>query len=162
MEMPNYAEGTSGIAFYLATLYNVTSDTKYLDAAIGGAHYLQAIADTTDDGCAIWHDNGNKDLIYLTECQGPPGTGRLWVRLYQVTGDPTWLKWARGSAKTLIVHGKKIGKFNWYYFKSGEKAPFWDNVGQCDGSSAVVEYMLMMHKVTGDQQYLDFCAACCR
>jgi len=156
MEMPNYAEGTSGIAFFLATLYNVTSDKSYLDAAIGGALYLQAIADTTNHGCAIWHDNANKDLIYMTECQGPPGTGRLWVRLYQVTGNATWLEWARASAKTLIDHGKQTGKFNWYYFKSGKVAPFWDNVGQCDGSSAVIEYMLLMYKISGDDNYFNF------
>lgn len=155
-EYPNYAEGTAGISFFLVTLYNVTKESKYLDAAISGAHYLQAIADTTDGGCVIWHDNRNKDLIYLTECQGPPGTGRLWVRLYQVTGDSTWLTWARGSAKTLIDHGKKTGKYSWYYYKSGKTAPFWDNVGQCDGSSAVVEYMLVMYKVTNDKQYLTF------
>jgi len=156
LELPNYAEGTSGISYFLATLYNVTSESEYLNAAISGAKYLQAIADTTDDGCAIWHDNNNKDLIYLTECQGPPGTGRLWVRLYQVTGDLTWLKWARGSAKTIMDHAKQTGKFNWYYFKSGKVAPFWDNVGQCDGSSATLEYMLMMYKITEDHLYLDF------
>jgi len=155
-EMPNYAEGTSGIAYFLVTLYNITADKDYLNAAIAGAKYLQAIADTTDGGCAIWHDNHDKDLIYMTECQGPPGTGRLWIRLYQVTGDSEWLKWARGSATTLILHGKKTGKYNWYYYKSGKTAPFWDNVGQCDGSSAVVEFMLVMFKVTGDQQYMNF------
>jgi hypothetical protein len=38
------------------------------------------------------------------ECNGPVGTGRFWFRMYQVTGDRTWLLWAQASAKTIVDH----------------------------------------------------------
>ena len=51
--MPNFSHGTAGIAYFLARVHEETNERKYLDAAIAGAKYLQAIAKTEGDICLI-------------------------------------------------------------------------------------------------------------
>jgi len=86
-------------------------------------------------------------LFYLAECNGNSGTGRLWHRLYQVTGNSTWLTWAGKTAKSIIDHGGK--NFNQWVFHIDHEDPFWDNVGLCDGSAGIVEYMNYQYQMTG-------------
>jgi len=145
IEMPNYAEGTSGVAYFLATLYSLTKDNAFLGGAVAGATYLQAVANTANDGCIIFHSSMSPTLFYLANCNGNSGTGRLWHRLYQVTGNSTWLKWAGMTAKSIVDHGKK---FNWVFHLDHEDA-LWNNVGLCDGSAAIIAYMTYQYQVTG-------------
>ena len=44
--MPNFSHGTAGVAYFLATLHKATGRQEFLDAALAGARYLQAIANT--------------------------------------------------------------------------------------------------------------------
>lgn len=92
--MPNFSHGTAGIAYFLAALYGETRDRRFLDAAVAGARYLQAVAKTEGDVCLIFHNEPDgKDSYYLGWCHGPVGTARLFFRLHQVTGDREWLTW---------------------------------------------------------------------
>ena len=78
--MPNFSHGTAGIAYFLATLYQETRDKLFLDAAIAGARYLQAIARTEGDVCLIFHNEPEgKELFYLGWCHGPAGSARLFL-----------------------------------------------------------------------------------
>jgi len=96
--MPNFSHGTAGIAYFLATLYQETRKREFLDAALSGANYLRAVAKTDNDVCLIFHNEPEgKDLYYLGWCHGPVGTARLFYRLYQVTGDRTWMEWVKKS-----------------------------------------------------------------
>jgi len=142
--MPNYSEGTSGIAYYLITLYHFTKDQAFLNAALAGAYYLLAVANKDNGGCMVFHSTQAPTMYYLGECNGPPGTGRLWTRLYQVTGNSTWLFWAEASAKSLVDHGST---FNWVYH-TDRTDPFWNNVGLCDGNAASVEYFNYLYQLT--------------
>src|SRR5439155_25942471 len=54
--MPNFSHGTAGIAYFLATLYQVTKKREFLDAALAGANYLRAVAKTDNDVCLIFHN----------------------------------------------------------------------------------------------------------
>jgi hypothetical protein len=148
LEAPNYAEGTSGISYTLLGLHKFTQKASHLDAALKGAAYLQAVADTSNGGCVIFHSSSDPSLIYLGECNGNAGTGRLWVRLFQVTGNSTWLTWSGMSAKTIRDH-QPAPPFSWYYYIGKSDSPIWSNVGQCDGSAAVVELSMLMHEVNG-------------
>ena len=56
------------------------------EAIIGGDVFY----DAGDQGCS---GPAFKDIHYLGWCHGPPGTARLWYRLWQVTRDPRWLGW---------------------------------------------------------------------
>ena len=145
--MPNFSHGTAGIAYFLATLYRETKDKEFLQAALSGARYLQSVAKTEGDTCLIFHHvPGGEDLHYLGWCHGPTGTGRLFYRLYQATGDSVWLEWFKKSARGLLRSG----------IPEKQTPGFWNNVSQCCGSAGVAEFSLEVFRVTRDPAYLQF------
>lgn len=145
--MPNFSHGTAGIAYFLARTYEVTRDRKYLDAALAGARYLQAIAKTDGDVCLIQHNQPNGlDLYYLGWCHGPVGTARLWHQLAKVTGDRTWNAWVDKSARAILQSGVPERLTD----------GFWNNVSQCCGSAGVGQFFLDLHRTRANPQYLTF------
>jgi lantibiotic modifying enzyme len=145
--MPNFAHGTAGVAYFLATLYQHTHKTKFLEAALSGGKYLLAVAKTEGEICLVFHNEPDgKDLYYLGWCHGPAGTARLFYRLYQVTGDKTWMAWVRKSARGILESGIPE-----------ERTPgFWNNVSRCCGSAGVAEFFLDLYRITKDREYLAF------
>jgi lantibiotic modifying enzyme len=145
--MPNFSHGTAGVAYFLATLYDETGERQFLEAALSGARYLQAVAKTDGDTCQIFHNEPNgKELYYLSWCHGPAGTARLFYRLSQVTGDKSWMAWVKKSARAILQSG----------IPEKQTAGFWNNVSQCCGSAGVGEFFLNLYQVTGDKSYLNF------
>src|SRR5262249_16155635 len=124
-----------------------TKKKEFLDAALAGAKYLQSIADTEGDGCLIFHNEPDgKDLYYLGWCHGPVGTARLFYRLYQATGDKTWLGGTGQSARSVMARG----------IPEKQTPGFWNNVSVCCGSAGVAEFFLSLHRLTRDPTYLEF------
>ena len=145
--MPNFSHGTAGIAYFLATLYQETKDKEFLNAALAGAKYLQAVAKTEGDVCLVFHNEPDgKDLYYLGWCHGPVGTARLFYRLYQVTGDRAWMGWVKKSAQALLKSG----------IPEKQTPGFWNNVSQCCGSAGVAEFFLSLYRITHEREHLDF------
>jgi lantibiotic modifying enzyme len=145
--MPNFSHGTAGIAYFLAALYGETHDRRFLDAALAGARYLQAIAKTEGEVCLVFHNEPDgKDLYYLGWCHGPVGTARLFFRLYQVTKDREWLTWVQKSAQAIRASG----------IPETRPPGFWNNVSQCCGSAGVADFFLALWRETGDRLDLDF------
>jgi hypothetical protein len=146
-ELPNFSHGTAGVAYALARLYEVTRDARYLDAAVAGAEYLLSIARTAGDVCLVPHviPDGN-ERYYLGYCHGPAGTARLFHQLHAVTREPRWAEWFQKSINGVLYSGVPE-----------QRTPgFWDNVGQCCGTTAIAELALSLHRLRGDQAYRDF------
>jgi lantibiotic modifying enzyme len=147
--MPNFSHGTAGIAYFLARLHEETKDRAFLDAALAGARYLQAVAKTDGDVCLIFHhepEADGEDLFYLGYCHGPVGTARLWYQLSKVTGDRAWMEWVHRSARGVMKSG----------IPEQQTSGFWNNVGQCCGSAGVAEFFLNLHRLSGRAEYLAF------
>ena len=145
--MPNFSHGTAGIAYFLARTYEETKQRKYLDAALSGARYLQAIAKTEGDICLIQHNQPQGlELYYLGWCHGPVGTARLWQQLANVTGDKTWTAWVDKSARAVLQSG----------IPETLTEGFWNNVSQCCGSAGVGQFFLDLHRTRTNVQYLAF------
>lgn len=145
--MPNFSHGTAGIAYFLATLYKSTREQRFLDGALAGARYLQAIAKTDGDICLVPHNQPDGlDLYYLGWCHGPAGTARLFYQLAQVTGDKTWMTWVQKAANGILTSG----------IPEQRTPGFWNNVSQCCGSAGVAQFMLDLYGVTGEPKYLAF------
>jgi lantibiotic modifying enzyme len=145
--MPNFSHGTAGIAYFLARVYEETKDRRYLEASLGGARYLQAIAKTDGDICLIQHNQPQGlELYYLGWCHGPVGTARLWRQLAKVTGDASWDAWVDRSARGILQSGIP------------EKLTdgFWNNVSQCCGSAGVGQFFLDLHATRATPAYLAF------
>jgi lantibiotic modifying enzyme len=145
--MPNFSHGTAGVAYFLASLYQATKKTEYLNAALSGANYLKSVARTDGDICLIFHNEPDgRELYYLGWCHGPVGTARLFYRLYQVTGDRAWMGWVRKSAQAILQSG----------VPEKQTPGFWNNVSQCCGSAGIAQFFLDLYQVNRDRQCLDF------
>ena len=131
---PNFSHGTAGVSYFLATLHQATREPEFLDAAIEGARYLQAVATRRGEGALIFHNDTPDGLnrFYLSWCHGPGGTSRLFHRLHAITGDAEWVEWigrlTRGLYGTGIPEQRTSG--------------FWNNISQCCGNTGVGEFML--------------------
>ncbi|HKV27365.1 MAG TPA: lanthionine synthetase LanC family protein [Candidatus Acidoferrales bacterium] len=144
-EMPNFSHGTSGVSYFLATLYQATGQKKFLDAALAGAKYLLSIADLNDRYCMIYHDSEHKDLYYLGWCHGPAGTARLFYRLYQVTRDTRWRELVEKCAEAVVANGGPA---------KAVTPGVWHNVSMCCGVAAESEFLYDAFLVTHDRRWL--------
>jgi lantibiotic modifying enzyme len=145
--MPNFSHGTAGVAYFLASLYEVSGDRVFLDAAVAGARYLQAVARTDGDSFSVFHNEPDGlDLYYLGWCHGPPGTARLFYRLSKLTGDEDWMSWVYRAARAITLSG----------IPEQQTPGFWNNVSRCCGHVGIGEFMLSLYRVTEDDTYRDF------
>jgi lantibiotic modifying enzyme len=145
--MPNFSHGTAGVAYFLARLAEVTGESEYLEAAVRGGTYLQAVARCQEDGCLIFHhEPEGEDLFYLGWCHGPPGTARLFHQLAKVTGDDAWNAWVMRGAKGLLDQG----------IPENRPEGYWNNVSQCCGDAGVGDFFLSLAETTGDPAHGDF------
>ena len=144
--MPNFSHGTAGVAYFLVELHRATGDAAFLDAALEGAAYLRA--ETTDDGLLFHHEPEGEDLFYLSWCHGPPGTARLYYRLWQVTDDDGWMDEVHHTARAVMHTG----------IPDTLTAGFWNNVSQCCGSAGVAEFFHALYRITEEPDYRDFAA----
>lgn len=144
---PNFSHGAAGVAYFLASLYAVTKERAFLDAARAGAAYLDSIATPTPSGGRmVYHSEpGNEQIFYLSWCHGPAGTARLYHRLAAVTGE-------RGYRERVAQLTQAIADM-----KVPERSPgYWNNISQCCGNSGVVEYLLDQHRASGDTRHLRY------
>lgn len=145
--MPNFSHGTAGVAYFLASLYEVSGDRVFLDAAVAGARYLQAVAKTDGDSFSVFHNEPDGlDLYYLGWCHGPPGTARLFYRLSKLTGDEDWMSWVYRAARAITLSG----------IPEQQTPGFWNNVSRCCGHVGIGEFMLSLYRVSEDDTYRDF------
>jgi lantibiotic modifying enzyme len=130
---PNFSHGTAGVAYFLATLYGSTKDKVFLDAALAGAKYLDAIATRRNGARAIFHvSDGGRDRFYLSWCHGPVGTARLFDRLYMTTGDERWRQWIDELTAWVVQSGAP----------DQQSAGYWNNISQCCGAAGIGQYCI--------------------
>ncbi|HKW02575.1 MAG TPA: lanthionine synthetase LanC family protein [Vicinamibacterales bacterium] len=130
---PNFSHGTSGVAYFLATLYQRSKEQAFLDGALAGAKYLDAVATRRNGGRAIFHvTGGGEDRFYLSWCHGPVGTSRLFYRLLQITGDSQWRTWIDELTTWLASSGAP----------EQQSAGYWNNISQCCGNVGIGQYAI--------------------
>jgi lantibiotic modifying enzyme len=147
-EMPNFSHGTAGVAYALARLAKVTGEERFLDGARAGAAHLIDIAYTDGGVCLIPHATdtpASRMRYYLGVCHGPPGVARLFLQLHRATGEKEWLTWYRRCVDSIV----------WSGLPEARTPGYWDNVSQCCGASAIVEFLLDASIVTGDASLVD-------
>ena len=130
---PNFSHGTAGVAYFLATLYQHSKDRAFLEGALAGARYLDAVATKRDGARAIFHaSGGGEDRFYLSWCHGPVGTARLYHRLQQATGDSKWGQLVDELTAWLITSGAP----------EQASAGYWNNISQCCGGVGIGQYCI--------------------
>jgi len=130
---PNFSHGTSGVAYFLATLYQRSKEGAFLDGALAGVRYLDAVATRRNGARAIFHvTSGGEGRFYLSWCHGPVGTSRLFYRLLQITNDPKWRVWI--DELTAWVAGSGAPE--------QQSAGYWNNISQCCGNVGIGQYCI--------------------
>ncbi|HEU5219676.1 MAG TPA: lanthionine synthetase LanC family protein [Gemmatimonadales bacterium] len=130
---PNFSHGTSGVSYFLATLYEQTREPAFLNAALAGARYLDAVAHRENGTTKIFHStDGGENRYYLSWCHGPVGTARLFYRLHRITGEPRWLDWVDSLTKAVLESGVPEGRTTGY----------WNNISQCCGNVGIGQYCI--------------------
>jgi lantibiotic modifying enzyme len=149
---PNFSHGTGGVSYFLATLYLATKERAFLDAAVAGAAYLDAVATPTGPtGKKVFHhEPGGEDLFYLSWCHGPAGTARLYHQLGVATGDPKYTSYVPKLAQGIIDSGVPE--------KHPDLSGYWNNISQCCGNSGVCEFFVSLHGITKRREHLVFAA----
>jgi lantibiotic modifying enzyme len=139
-QYPNFAHGTSGIAYFLLKLYEPTGEDRFLDAAIDAAKYLDSIASSNPPTrCLIPHDLPEQnDLFYLGWCHGPAGTDRFLYELCAVTSDTRWKTFADTAAGSVLHSG----------IPEKQTPGYWNNLSRCCGAVAVGEFFLARYRST--------------
>ena len=147
--MPNFSHGTAGIAYFLARLNEETKEKAFLDSAVSGARYLQAIAATAGRHVpdpASRARRGRQEpvlsgLLPRTCRHGAPLVSALQSHRRQGVDGV-------GPQVRARDHEERVPE---------QQTPgFWNNVGQCCGSAGVAEFFLHLHKLTGSKEYLAF------
>jgi lantibiotic modifying enzyme len=130
---PNFSHGTSGVAYFLATLYQQTKEKAFLAGALAGAAYLDAVATKRNGARAIFHvSGGGEGRFYLSWCHGPGGSARLFYRLLQITGDLKWRTWIDELTAWVVASGAPETRSDGY----------WNNVSQCCGNAGIGQYFI--------------------
>ena len=152
---PNFSHGTAGVAYFLARLYEVTGDERYLKGALAGAERLKKIATVTERaegegkgiGRLIYHHEGaGENRYYLSWCHGPVGTGRLFHQLARVTEDESWNEWLFGGLIGIQQTGAPDNRSEGY----------WNNISQCCGDAGVGELSLSLYAISSDAKHLAY------
>jgi lantibiotic modifying enzyme len=130
---PNFSHGTSGVGYFLATLYQHTREPAFLAAALDGARYLDAVAHRENGATRIFHSTeGGENRYYLSWCHGPVGTARLFYRLHRVTGEKQWLGWVDSLTRAVFDSGVPEQRTTGY----------WNNISQCCGNVGIGQYCI--------------------
>ena len=142
----NFAHGTSGIAYFLARLYEETGQKEFLSGAVGGANYLTSIAKIDGDACYFYvRTPGKEDAYHLSWCNGTTGTARLFLQLFRVTGEKKWMLWVKRCGNSVLQNGSNellLGPSALYI---------------CCGAAGPAQFLLSLYGYTGNTAYLDYC-----
>jgi lantibiotic modifying enzyme len=145
--MPNFAHGTAGVSYALATIGQRTNDQPCIDMAQAGARHLTTIATPVGErGRRIFHSTpANEQLFYMSWCHGPVGTARLFHRLQQI--EPRAAHERMSSALADGVIASRVPE---------RSAGYWENVSQCCGNGGIVEHFADRARLLGDRSALAF------
>jgi lantibiotic modifying enzyme len=149
--LPNFSHGTAGIAYFLASLYELKRDPAFLDGALAGAAWLETVGDRSDDGFRVfygWPDARWERRYDIGWAHGPAGTARLFFKLWKISGEQKWLDLVKAGARSLRNSGLPVSP-------KGEYGKEFDRT-QRFGTAGVVRFFLDLYATTGERADLDF------
>lgn len=150
--LPNFSHGPAGIGYFMARLYEVTKDEKYLEAALAAVRYLDSIAKSVDGVYLVpygFPDLGWRRAYDIGWAHGPAGVARLFIKLHQLTKEPKWLEKAEACYYGIL----SSMPFETPPSEFGLE-PF--GIDQRFGLAGVAVFAQDMYRYTDDPKYLNF------
>ncbi|HWL34638.1 MAG TPA: lanthionine synthetase LanC family protein [Frankiaceae bacterium] len=136
-ELPNFAHGTAGVAYFLA----VAGEPG---AAAAAGDYLASLARIGGGRCEVPFSPGRPGTFWGNWCHGPAGTVRLWSALADVTGEPRWSAYRDGARNALLAT----------LLPGGLIRDLGDDATLCCGSAGIHEALLDAVVGTGEAAYV--------
>lgn len=130
-----FAHGTAGVGEFLLAAGQVLGTGAHLDLArLAGDTLVTAV--TERDGAALWEtEPGRGNAGEAGWCKGSAGIGGFLLRLWQATGEPSYLRVARQAARA-------VSRERW-----------WSNSSACHGLAGGGQFLLDLAYALGEQSY---------
>jgi len=151
---PTFCCGAAGVGYFLATLglamdeFGLAADEgsqlreDLLSAARKAGEHVLGLAVAPEPGMLLLpHGEAPPDtsFYYLGWCGGAPGWARLFVKLWETTGEDRWLRSLEDAATGLI--SSVLPNIS-MMLPVGTAA--WQNLGQCCGAAGAGTFLLSM------------------
>jgi len=161
-----FAHGTSCIGYFLAELYKISKETKYLKYAEGATRWVikDSVYDFRSRGIK-WRTVYRSDrlasaMLFDTGwCYGPPGICELFIEMYKITNNSKYLKYSELGAKWLINLAIAEGEgYKWprSLTRFGKGTGNSADVTICHGAAGIGELFLDMYNLTKEPTYLEY------
>ena len=161
----NDLSGDAGFVLYLVSVWEVTKDQKYLDAAKDVGRYVVSKGRDAPNGGKYWNVvdltiiNFPKDVFWVNFAHGTSGVGWIFAVLYLASKDELFLKAAKDAAD--YIAGIAVGDDEAVlvpYLDSLERGPSTEfyYLSQCHGPAGTSLVFEALYKITGEKKYLDF------
>ncbi|MCR5761940.1 MAG: hypothetical protein K6G00_00990 [Treponema sp.] len=157
--------GDAGFITYLYSIYKLTKDDRYIDAAKNFGNFLLSKGKQAPNGGTYWNVvdltiiDFPKDVFWVNHAHGTSGVGWIFTILYNLTSDERFLDAAREAAK--YIEGIAVGDENAVlvpYLDSLERGPSTEfyYLSTCHGPAGTSILFQSLYRITGDKNYLDW------
>lgn len=157
--------GDAGFVTYLVSVYEITKDTKYLDAAKSLGRYVISKGKDAPKGGKYWNVvdltiiDFPEDVFWVNLAHGTSGVAWIFTVLYNATKDEIFLQAAKEGAKYLqsIAVGDDYAVLIPYLDseKRGPSTEFY-YLSTCHGPAGTALLFENLYRITDDREYLDW------
>ncbi len=147
--------GLSGTGLFLLYMSQELKEDSALQLAISAGKTLIDRAIKTENGWT-WKRGQDSRFILPNFSHGAAGIGYFFARLYEATNEQEFLKAALASVRYLdsVAHTENGTYLIPYGFPDpGWRRPY--DIGWAHGPAGVARLFYQMHKVTGEEHWLD-------
>jgi lantibiotic modifying enzyme len=145
--------GSPGIITLFSELYDITAKEEYYQYAVGGADWLIEEA-IPEGGGYKWPEREDLALYYTGLYVGATGTGNVFLDLYEILSDSTYLDYATGAADWLISIAVFEGQSKCKWPSSQYATDYCTDI--IYGASGIGLFLLRLYDITGNQEYLNY------
>ena len=157
--------GDAGFATYLISVWELTKDVKYLDAAKALGKYIVSKGKNAPKGGKYWNVvdltiiDFPADVFWVNLAHGTAGVGWIFAILYKVSQDEVFLQAAKDAAA--YIQGIAVGDEEAVlvpYLDSLERGPSTEfyYLSTCHGPAGTALLFEALYAVTKEKEYLDW------
>lgn len=157
--------GDAGFAPYLISIWKLTGDSRYLDAARDLGHYVVSRGKEAPNGGRYWNVvdltiiDFPADVFWVNFAHGTSGVGWIFSLLYKATGEDEFLQAAKDAAQ--YIKGIAVGDSHAVlvpYLDSLKRGPSTEffYLSTCHGPAGTALLFESLYKITKEPDYLEW------
>ena len=142
--------GASGIGLFLLRMYDMTTNSEYLDYARYAGNWLVNQAKPAGNGYK-WEVSNYCPYIYTGFSHGAAGIGYFLAELFEFTNESQYLEYSVGAGQWLIdIAVPEAGGCKWWP-KEGDIPSY--ATGWCHGPAGTCLLFMKLYEITSDNNY---------